>query len=519
MKRLFILAMGCLLILLISPNIDAQILSSSIYFQVNLNGDTIPISIGAVDINGIIYGLEAESIIDISSYEDILDNPLVREHFDTSILDNPHVLPILVNTYFNDIDEVTLVNLDIFDKISYENLSYKDIQDILENITSFYNVDIIADQCVFGTNGSGIKINLHSSSCTITSLISTSIINNIDVPMLVILRESPTSLKYLGRNSFLMPFSDNSRIKILDQNGKEIWNTSSSNIILFIEDNNISFMEKPCILPVSNSSHLKLRVTPSPEEINPIKLLDQIPSDYLEEIHLPDYKLLTMFSPIVNGALILINNTIDNIFIGNTIQQYHGFSIIRSEDYIISIDDFSKKIKGDGKLFFIGDHFYSNQAADDPHGINFFYLPVILWIVAIIVFMITRKIPSRSKEYHISKNIRISLILIHIASIIITFILMDQEINYQFGNSLLSSLLSFSLITGVFALLQFIIWIIGYLSCSIPIAITINSILRYLNLKNKNIARSIGIFSIWFFTILYTTMILNVFLLFIPIPL
>ena len=516
--------MGWLLILSAVNTIDAQILSTSTYFQVNLDDDMMPISIGSLDVNGIIYGVEADSFINLSSYQDILDNPLIGNLFDTSILENPHAIPIIGDTYFDDVDKVTIIDLDLLNDLPDKDfISFDDIQRIIDNTTIFYNVDIQTEQCIFGTNGRGVKIN-QQYKYSLSSILSTSIIDNMETPMLAILAETPTHLRYLGDISAIVPLSDESLIKILDSNNIEVWNKTNSNIILLIEDDNLSFTEKPALLPISSPSNLTIIITPSVEDIDPTALLNQIPSQYLEDFHIPYYGILPKISSIINGALIIIDEEGGNIIISNTFQKYHSFSVIRSGDYTISIDEFSNKISGNGKLFFLGDHFYNSQAADDPHGIGLPYLAVILWIIAIVFLLLKhlilkQRIPHRDKTYHIDKKIKISLIILHIISIIATFILLDQEINYQLGMSLLSSLSNLSIITGAFAALQITIWAIGYISCSIPVAIIINFILYYLNFSNKHISKSIGIPFIWIFAALYTTMLLNIFLLFIPTPL
>ena len=519
MNHLLKIWMGCFLILSIAPTIDAHIISKPIYFQVTLDDTITPISMGSIDIDGIIYGIEADSLINLSSYQDILDNPFITNLFDTSILENPHLLPILGEAYFNDIAKVTIINLDLLNDIANkDSITFEDIQKIIDNTTIFYNIDIQTEETIFGTNGRGIKVNQHYKY-GLSSIISTTLIDDIETPILGIITDVYTNLRYLGNTSAILPLSNNSMIKILDQNNREIWNKTNSNIILLIEDDNLYFTEKPGILPVSPPSTLTIRITPSRENIDPMTLLSQIPSGYLEDLHIPYYKMLSKISSILNGALIIIDEDGGSIIIGDTIQKYHSFIVIRNEEYTISIDEFSNKIYGYGKLFFLGNHFYNSQAADDSNGIGFPYLPLILWILAIVFYIMKRKIPSRNKKYYIDRKFKISIILIHIISIIITFILFDQEINYQLGMSLLSSMTNPSIITGIFAVLQTIIWVLGYISGSIPINIIINSILHYVNLPNKHISKSIGILFIWIFAALYTTMILNVFLLFIPTPL
>lgn len=521
MNHLLKIWMGCFLIISVSPTIDAHIISKSTYFQVTLDDNIIPISMGSIDIDGMIYGIEAKSFINLSSYQDILDDPVITNLFDTSILKNPYILPITGEAYFNDIDKVTIINIDLLNDIANkDSITLDDIQKIIDNTTIFYNIDIQTEKTIFGINSRGIKINQHYKY-GLSSIISTILIDNLEAPILGIISNVSTSLRYLGNTSLILPLSNNSMIKILDQDNREIWNKTNSNTILLIEDDNLYFIEKPGILPVSSPSALTIRITPSRENIDPMTLLNQIPSRYLEDIHIPSsyYKMLFKISSIFNGALIIIDEDGGSVIIGNDIQEYHSFIVMRNEEYTISINEFSNKIYGYGKLFFLGNHFYNSQAVDDPNGIGFLYLPFLLWIIAIVFYIIKRKMPSRNKGYNIDRKFKIPIILLHIISIIITFILSDQEINYQLGVSLLSSITSPSIITGALAVLQTIIWILGYIFCSIPVIIIINSILHYVDIPNKHISKSIGILFIWIFAALYTTMILNVFLLFIPLPL
>ena len=106
--------------------------------------------------------------------------------------------------------------------------------------------------------------------------------------------------------------------------------------------------------------------------------------------------------------------------------------------------------------------------------------------------------------------------------IILAFILLDMEISYQFGSSILSSLIllpqgsNVSLLSiGIVAGLQLSVWCMGALVFALPIRAIVNSLLSYFGVGKdaKGIGKGIGALFIWILGTVYLKIFANIFMM------
>lgn len=535
MKQIFIL-LGCLTVIVgMIPLSHAQVLSPHIHLEMHPQNGSIPIFIGETSFSGVFFGYPTESFIDLSAYEAWINLSFIEETMGLTMFDNLYAFPLLGSTYFKDVDRVTIVNTKIFEN---GEISPEKINDILNSISQFSHVDILTENgpCILGTDGSSITVNTRFPSA-VSSIAQTPFETIQEIPMLFLLTSSSLSMSYTGNESLLMPFSENTSIVLLNQNGETIWNEATLDTIFFIQDNNFSLTHNAPVhvfplLPESSTIEATLQVSPAPVgAINLVSLLDTIsnlsqsfgdsslsffPSD---SQNLAD--IFSIASSVLNGGMVLINNS-DDVLIDHSKQQFTGFGFARGTTYTVSVTgeplhDVNVKVSGDYKLVFLGDHFYTSAAKDDDHGVGIPLFPVILWIAAIALFLLFKFYIKRDVNELLDSKIKRFAFVFHMGALIITFILMDREISYQFGSSFIDVLLGqgISLIAGVFAGIQLILWCLGYVACSIPVYIIVNKGLQFVGIQKggKGIGKGIGILFIWVFTALYATLIVNILLL------
>jgi hypothetical protein len=121
---------------------------------------------------------------------------------------------------------------------------------------------------------------------------------------------------------------------------------------------------------------------------------------------------------------------------------------------------------------------------------------------------------KKEPKIEFSKRTKQILLIFHIVALIITFILLDREISFQFGSSVFDSLFGqgFTIITGIFAVLQLVMWVLGYLLVAIPVYFIAMYVLKYLDIgkDGKHIGKGVSAFFIWVFCAIYVKLIFNI---------
>ncbi len=506
-----------ILLLLLVPTAGAT-LSTPHHFEIDIDEDSTSIFIGEILLSGETNGFNGENI-NLSEYGGLIENPLVNTIIDVGILETLHLLPLMGSTYFKDIDKVTIIDTTLLERLN-NPLTFEEVQEITSNITIFNNVDIYTENTLLGTDGSGIEINANTDSAIGVTLPVT--IKNIEYTLLAIISNEDIPLIYHGRNSAIIPISEDSRITILNQEGETLWGNPSTEYIILIDDMETSFSETPCMIPITSSTQVTMSIAQT-DELNLSKLIGEIPEEYIGRIPIPPNLLETILdsNQLFNGVLVLIEKH-GVLNIDGVKQEYSNILFTRVEDYGVVVDESSITIDGEGKLIFLGNHFYSPQAANNDRGIALPLLPIILWVLALSLMILRKLKASKTNITDGNRNIKYLLLATHILVIIIVFLLVDEEISYLLGSSILSLLTNHSLLTATIAAFQILLWILGYVLCSIPTRLIINSILDLLHIDftgRKHVAGSISVTMTWIFVWLYTTLILNIMLLFAPIEL
>ena len=118
--------MGCIVIFFVAINgVNAQILSPISSLEGKVSQDTMVFFIGKTEVMGDFQGFEIDSLIDSALFEDIenaLNNPLVPDIIDLSLLQNPRVIPLIGSNYLDDIDIVTIVDIQDIQNFDFESM-------------------------------------------------------------------------------------------------------------------------------------------------------------------------------------------------------------------------------------------------------------------------------------------------------------------------------------------------------------------------------------------------------------
>jgi hypothetical protein len=502
-----LLMMGCIVVfLIISSVVTAQILSPVARLEGTIDKDAMVFTIGSTRFSDEFKGY---------SFDDFPSNPL---------FDELNVFPLFGTCIFEDIEKVTIFDL------NFTNLGT--LEDILNfsmnNISQFSNVHIIAEKgpFLFGNEQGKIKI-IADLDYAISSSISLNFYGENEIPFLALLTTSSMNIDVLSSSAFLVyPFSTGN-IKIADSIGDELWSNDSPNKILFIEDNSLTFhQDSPLyLLPlVETDEDIELSIAPSESnDIDITSLFEDITKITSGLMDMPDIsnimqdfdEIIPLITTIINGGLI-IYDTNDTFAIDNFPQTFSQFGFARANEFTLTITPETqiKKIDGNFKLIFLGDHFYTSQAKDSDNGLSFPYPIVIVWIIAIVLFILFRFYIKKDANKEFDENVKRLFLLIHIIAIIITFMLMDREISFQFGSSALDALFGqgVTLLLGAFIIIELLMWTLGYFLFSFPIYFITKSGLAYLGFgkDSKHLSKGIGIFFIWIFCAIYIKFIINI---------
>ena len=513
MKKTLIL-LGFIVILLTS-SATSQLISPVSHLKGTIDAETKAFFVGKTSISGTFQGYQMESFP---------DNHLIEE---------VNVLPLFGSSTFKDIKSVTIIDTQTTDIESLEDID--NVED--NNSVQFSNVHIIAEDGPFllAINHGNICIQ-SDLSYAISSIISLDISESNTDQFLVILTTSRMNTQFIGESAYLVPSSNNSNIFLKDSTGNKVWSGSSTNTIFLIEDEDFTFMQDSSfylfpILSDETYETAKLSISPADSHFIDISsLLEKVTdaasgfgdiSDISENIQGFE-TIISTASAMINGGMILIN-TDDTFSVDGSSQTFSnvGFARANTFDVTISSDTHTPTIDGDYKLIFLGDHLYNSQAKESKNGVAFPFLLVIIWVVAIVLFILFRFYFRLFKSMLIKKEIDEKLdtkikkyaLVFHIAALIIAFILMDREISFQFGMSAIDAVIGqgVSLILIASVIIELIMWIFGFLLLAIPIRIITNSGLRIIGIGKggKGIGKGVGAFGIWIFCAFYVKLIIN----------
>ena len=535
-----LILIGCIALFLSSSIVaNSQILSPIVHLNGEVSQDAMVFFVGKTDFSGNFYGYPVDSMIDTSSFDDILDNPLVEnmvvDIFDISLLDDLHIFPLLGCCTFEDISSVAIVDIQEFQEMDFASMSTADIINFVDNIERFSNVDIITEngQFIFGVGQDNVTTK-SELNFAISSTVSFEIEEGNKIPFLAILTESQITMRYSGESSLLYKSSNSGSIIIKDSNGNEIWNENSSYKMLFIEDDDISLVQNSSIyaFPIStNETKDTASLYVSPAESRFIDIfqlmegINNLTGDSSFGIDVPDFSnilpdfdnLISSASSIINGGMIF-TNTNDTFFIDNSPQTFSGFGFVRGNGFDVTITGGQTpetKVSGDCKLIFLGDHFYTSQAKYSENGMAFPFLLVIPWVLAIGLYLLFRFYLKKETKTNdgLDRKIKKLALIFHIVALIVAFILMDSEVSFQFGISAIDAILGqgISLVFAVLIVVELIMWVLGYLILAIPIYFIAKYGLKFIEIgeSGKGISKGLGALSIWFFCAVYFKLIIN----------
>lgn len=525
------MVMGLLILLLIITPVSAQFLSPTAQVHATLPLTTTVISIGNTHITGEITGIDSSTLIKKYTQDFPIDEFLQTQYNLT--LDNLHLYPIINHSTIPTIKKITLIELEDIDFTSLEDL----ITLYTENIHTYTNINITTDNGLFiyATPQPTLPINQQLTN-TINGIITFPFQEDITNAFLAMITQQPINFEFTQTPSILLQPSDQGTITITSENNNILWHGSKATTFIIIEDPKIILQQEPplYLLPLettSSTSEITLQITPSnsplteiPDLLNDIQnTITTIGNTSTFELPLEGFNnILNAAAQIINGALILINTT-DTIAIDQTPQYINQIGFFRGDSYQLTISPQNQETNIDGtfRLIFLGDHLYTTQAPHSDTGITLPWTILIIWIIAIALLIYTKfyykNKPLDTKEKHYPLPIPL---LFHLLLIIITFILIDREISFQFGVSALDTLLGPG-INEIFAItiaIQLIMWIIGYILLTIPTRIILKIFIPYIikdTKTSKSLARGLSLLSIWIFTALYLKLIINILLLYI----
>jgi len=512
--RKTLIILGCIVIFFTLPA-AAQILSPVAHLEGTLDADTKAFFVGKTSISGIFQGYQMDSF---------QDNPLFEE---------VNIFPLFGSSTFNDIDSVTIIDTQITDIELLE-----DITDLEENnVTQFSNVHIFAEEGPFLLAANQGNIHVQSDfSYAISSIISLNVETSDSFQFLVIATNSQMDAHFSGESAYLVQSSNNSNVHIEDSSGNTVWSGRSTEYVFLIEDEDFTFVQDTSVylFPLNSEETYettKLSVSPADSHFCDISsLLKEVSdsaagfgdiSDISENIQGFE-AIITTASAMVNGGMILIE-TDDTFSVDDSSQTFSNMGFARGNkfDVTISSDTHTPTISGDYRLIFLGDHLYNSQAKESENGVAFPFLLVIIWAVAIVLFILFRFYFRIVRPILIKKEIdekrdekiKKYAFIFHIAALIVAFILLDREISFQFGISAIDAVLGqgVSLILLAFVIVELILWVFGFLLLAIPIRMITNSGLRIIGIGKggKGIGKGVGAFGIWIFCAFYVKLIIN----------
>jgi len=510
------LLIGCLIVACVLSSIaTAQFLSPTPTIQGMLHQDTTVLFSGKTSITSTFTGYPMNALLNAS----------LVEGMNAFTLAGANSIPTLSTVIVaEDIDITQVQNLeDLY--VRYE-----------DHITEYTNVEITTDTGLFllGYPIGGTIIVQSEAAYAISSSLSLTVEQGTTIPFFVMATQTPMTLDFSGEYAVLAQPYTNASMRIVDQHGKNLWSGHSPNNYLIIQDQHFQITQQPplYLFPLNpkntTAQPLSVLVTPAvPTTVNISKLLKSIsaqtarfPTVNISEA--PDKlqkfdTILSAASLIANGAMILAK-TNDTLTIDRTPQTFKRVGFTRFHDLKITYaqSNSGPAIQGTVYLVFLGDHFYNQQAKNTTNGIAFPYGLLIVWIIALSIFIYIRFFLRPSVDQHRDKTVKWYALGVHLALLIVGFILLDREVSYLFGISAFDALAvqGMSMITGLFLGLELLMWVLGYVLLALPVRLITTSGLRLLHIGKggRGIGAGIGDFSIWIFTVFYLPLFINIIL-------
>ncbi len=509
---LFFVGLFCLIIPYAA---SAQVLSPVASAEGSFDADTQAFFIG-----------KTQGSIEFSGYplDPLLGIPL---------LEDVEAVPLLGRTRIVDVDSVRLVDLQDFENLSdFEGL----LIDL--NITRFDDVTVHLQNAPYllgfdnGTMSADLDV-----PYAISGVVSYEL-NQQSIPFVVVLSTADKTLGFNGDFCFVSGFqsSDQLPVTITSSSGSTVWSGDMSSKLILIDDEDFELVQETpvSLVPLVSSDEMNksftYRVRPAEAADADISSVFDAVSDTtatMETFNIGDFSeildefdsLLSAASSMINGAMVLMGEQ-NTIMVDGSKQQFSQVVFARSDHIDVMVDSagesFSFSVTGRYRLLLLDDHLYTVQAQDSDAGVAFPIALVAVWILALGVFLLFRFYLKTSVNEKRDTLVKQYGLYIHIAALVITFILMDREISFQFGLSAIDALVleGVSLILGLFLLVEVVVWVLGYLALSIPVRLITESGLKLVGVGKggKGVAKAVGIVFIWVFAALYVKLLINVLL-------
>lgn len=513
MKKSLVL-LGCIVLLFAFPG-SAQMLSPVAQVQGTLNADTQAFFIGKTRISGTFNGIQMDQF---------QDNPLI---------DEINILPLLGSTTFKSLDAVKIIDISDLDNESLEDIDTLEDAEGIE----FTQVEVVTEKAPFLLATHAGEIDVESEvSYAISSFMNFSFDGNNSYPFLFVVTGSHITSQFNGNVSYIMQSSDEGRVMIKDVNGKLLWSGGSTDYIFVIEDKEFTIFQDSSLylFPVFSEKALTTtQLSISPADLGNTDIITLIENISDSNLGLGDMSNITeeigefssiiqTASAIVNGGMILIQ-TNDTFIIDGSSQTFSNIGFARGDAFDVTLSSATgtPTISGDYRLVFLGDHFYTSQAKGSEQGVSLPVLIIIVWVIALLLFILFRfyihllKPILLKKEVNEQRDEKIKkyAFIFHITALCIVFILLDREISFQFGTSVLDAALGqgFSLIFVGLLAIELILWVLGFFLLAIPLRIITNSGLRIIGIGKggKAIGKGVGAFGIWIFCAFYVKLVIN----------
>ena len=510
MKKTLLLLGILIVFFMISPSATA-IFSASHDLKGTLTKDTKFFFVGKTEISGTFTGYPMERLIN------------------SSFVQNMNAFPLVGASSITNLDTVIVAeNIDITTATSLEELFLR----YYDRITQYSDVDIVTDNGLFllGINQGNLNVS-SDLNYAVTTFIPLEIIPDTTTRFFLTVTNNPLTMQCSGDFAVLTSLSDTSTIRVKDRHGTTLWSGASQNNYLVIQNKKFSVTQHPplSLFPLNaaaSTAPLKLSISPADSKDIVIKQLIKNVSIVVKNLGGGDTSefitainefdtIVQATSFVANGAMVLLQ-TNDTVTIDHTTQRFSsvGFARFNTLDVTVTGSSSGPTIQADCKLIFLGNHFYNPQAKRNSDGIAFPYELLIIWILALCVFVYIRFFLQPPIDTKRDERIKRYALVLHIIFLIITFLFVDVEVNDLFGISAFTALLSqgFSMITGVILLLELTIWVLGYIILAIPLQLLTSSMLRLLGIgKGGNgIRKAIGDLSIWVFCWIYLLLFINI---------
>ena len=475
-----------------------------------LTNDTQTFFIGKTMIRGTFTGYPMEHMLNSSMVEDMGGLPLVG----TSSIPDLDTVIVCEN-----IDITTADSLeDLFDLDSAQITTYTDVSITTEN-----------GLFILGISRGSLTVS-EDLKYAVTTFLPLEIIPDTTTRFFVAVTNDPLTMHGSGDYAVLTTLSDAGTIRLTDRRGAIVWSGASPNNYLIIQNHNFSVTQHPplSLFPLTAApSIVSLTLSVSPADPKDIAIKDLIEnvsavvenlgqdtsSEFINNITKFD-SLIKTTSFVANGAMVF-QQTNATLTIDQSTQQAssNGFVRFRTLDITNIGSSSGPTLKADWKLCFVGDDFYNPRAPQSSDGIVFPFEVLIIWILALCVFVYVRFFLRPPVDPLKDERIKRYALIFHIIALVVAFLLVDIEVNDLFGISASTSLVTqgASTVTGTFLFLEIILWVLGYLLLAIPIQLLSYAVLRYLGYGKggNNVRKAIGDLSIWVFCGLYLLLFTN----------